>query len=207
MKKHFIVKKNPHSKRLGFIGKNVPTEFVPLPGMGAAHDCLEHSPGDDGSIDNECMALGCSLWTRGMGGYDYKNSSPEAGTAEDFYTHLWGLFIKKECGLKPAKSKLKITPLVYATASLIKEGIIREYYKGSLTIKETILDEFVDTCTYWLQVGFTKGQKRYPDCHTVGALFIKIENLVNNTLKDASEGQEFIISYCVSKGIASIKEV
>lgn len=206
MKKCFIAKYNTVKNSLGLIEKSHPKHYFSTDGMGIAHDCLEHYPNDKGSIADECMALGCSLWIRGLTNYNYKNLTPAEGTAIDFYTHLWGLFIRKEIELKPVSLKLKVEPLINTTVNLIPKGITHYYYKGLVNDKiKEIIKTFVETCTYWLQIGFNKAKKKYKDNHKAGKLFIIIETLVNNVLEDATEGQEFIINYCISKCTASIK--
>jgi hypothetical protein len=205
MKKYFIAKESEWSGNLGFIEKGAPEEFTPLGGIGTAHDCLEHFPGDDGSIDHECMALGCSLWIRGTGGYDFRGSA-ETSIASEFYTMLWGYYLDGYT-LRSAKSNLETTPLVHYTVALIKDGVYEEAGDDANLIDEEQLDEFVKRCTYWMQVGFNKAKKRYPECHTACYLFQQIEELADKALKYAYEGQEFEISYCVRKCTASIEEV
>ena len=203
MKKYFRVQESEISGQLGFIEKGAPAVFDALGGMGTAHDCLEHFPGDDGSIDHECMALGCSLWIRGTGGYDFRGSAEEA-IASEFYVMLWSYYLQGY-KLRSARSELQLSPLVYYTVNLIKDGVINE--ADGHMVDETMLDTFVKDCSYWMQVGFNRAKRRYPDCHQTTYLFSQIEELVNNTLRHAYEGQEFVISYVVSRCRADIEEV
>ena len=88
---------------------------------------------------------------------------------------------------------------------MIKDGVIGE--ANGEPVDETALDTFVTDCSYWMQVGFNRAKRRYPNCHQTAYLFSQIEELVDNALRHAYDGQEFIISYVVSRCKADIEEV
>lgn len=53
----------------GWLLEGSPSTYEPLSGMAVAHDLLEHKRDDDGSIEDEFMALGAMIHIRGEGGY------------------------------------------------------------------------------------------------------------------------------------------
>lgn len=210
MKKYFIVKTHEDSGALGFLEKTAPANFEPFSGMGTAHDCLEHFPGDDGSIDHEFQALGCCLWIRGNGGYPYNNGSVEKNTASDIAYQLWRLFHFENYPLKGPKStgRLVINNLVEETVNISRKDIIDEANSvGDDPINEDQLEEFLNSARYWMQVGYNKGRKRYPDAGMACYVFQKIEKAVNSKLRNAFEYQEFSIQYSLKTGHVEVEEL
>lgn len=57
----------------GWVPADFP-EFDVATGFTMAHDVLEHSPDDDGSLEAEFRALGAMLYIRGLGGWFCKHS-------------------------------------------------------------------------------------------------------------------------------------
>lgn len=209
MRKHFIVRQHQEFGSLGFIEKTAPDEFEPLPGMGTAHDCLEHFPGDDGSIDHEFQALGCCLWIRGEGGYHYfNNRGAEENTSSDISILLWRLYYWQGYTMRPPKPKnrLKINESVKETLEIARKDIILEQ-DADYQIEPEKLQAFLDSAAYWMTVGYNRGTKRYPDPGRACFVFQLIEAEVDSVLKHAQGYEEYDIVFSVKNGKAYLEEV
>lgn len=85
IRKTFIVEKHEEYGTWGLKPEDMP-HADPLMGMAAAHDILEHFPGDDGGVEAEYMAFGAMILTRAEGGYWQRKGNvnpPESHLASD----------------------------------------------------------------------------------------------------------------------------
>ena len=207
MKKLFRVQRHEDHGDLGLIETTAPPEFFPLQGMGIAHDCLEHFPGDDGSIDHEFMALGAMIWIRGDQGY-FLHQPTEANLSVEMSAMLWRYFYYDSYTMRPPKpgNRLEICSVVIGACKLATNEILYDFDIDEISDK---LKEFMASARYWLQVGYNRAKKRYPRPDKAVSVFRIIEEQVNNILdfETVYEGQEVEIQYCVSKCTANVKVI
>lgn len=209
MKKRFVAKIHEEYGMLGLIEVTAPDEFEPLTGMGTAHDCLEHFPGDDGSIDHEFQALGSILWIRGIGGYwshltrDYSNN-----IATEMSEMLWRLFYYDNYTMRPAMSKRKPEHYVLDKAiQQAKADILADFEMNEEDFDHDKLEHFLSSARYWIHKGYARAKKRYPDPEKVCHIFREIESEVDRILKHAYEHQQFEISYNLQTTRVVITEI
>lgn len=205
MTKTFIVQRHSNFGILGFLEKGAPPQFEPLAGAGTAHDCLEHFPGDDGSIDHEFMALGCCLWIRGVGGYPFNNGDGPSNTATDISEQLWGLYLQEDYVMRPPAGKIRINEHVEETLRHGRKNIL-SLEEDDYKIDRDALQTFLNSAQYWLQIGFNRAKRRYPKPSQVCWVFQQIEEEVNRALKFAEECYEYEIQYCIKKSSVNLKQ-
>lgn len=201
MKKIFEVRHNETFGNLGFIEKGAPSTFDPIGAIGVAHDCLEHFPKDNGSIDNECKAFGAAAWIRGQGGYYYPPNTFATAFASEF-PDLWRHY---QDGVKLAEPK----------GTALYSGIVvdaidsgRKYLIESLEGEQYDKDEmkkFFSDCKYWMQIGYRDAKERYPSVDLALSLFKQIEKGVENYIGIAEEGDEIHVHYKVARAIVEVK--
>lgn len=195
MKKIFVVKKHEDHGTLGVIDKDAPNGFEPLMGMACAHDCLEHFPNDDGSIDNEFKALGCTAYLRGSTGY-FQNHGVEKNIASDFI-NLWYHY-RDNVKMLPPRSKIPINYLIRSIINEVKYTLPKEQLDG---YNNTTCRPFIKSAEYWMQKGFNLSKLRYPNPARTIIVFQEIEHKVDEILKYAEEGDNIIIQFTQKKVI------
>lgn len=200
MKKIFVVKQHPEFGNLGLIEKTAPKNFDPLTGMGTAHDCLEHFPGGDDSLKDEFMALGCTLWIRGT--QDYFNSSPARNLSGEIGDMLFRFWHYDKMHLEPAKKDIEVIEDISKCLEMSKRNIFYDFQEGMEEdgISEDIVNQYMKSAAYWLQIGYNKAKKRYKKPWNAVCVFRDIEKQVDQLLEsgDIFEGQEVEISYIIS---------
>lgn len=204
MVKHFSIQIDDDYGSLGFIEKGAPEEFTPLAGMGTAHDCLEHFPGDNGSCDHEFLALGAMTWIRGEQGYFPNDTANSIGV--EISMTIWRAYHYDDCPMKKVKpnNRLEIDSVFYRATREARKEIIHDFD----TLYEKKLQHFLSCAEYWLQVGFNRAKQRYREPWKVISVFKMIEEQVNNALlDDCYPGEEYEIHYCISKVTATVIKI
>lgn len=151
----------------------------PLGGMAVAHDILEHFPHDNGSAENEYMALGASLLIRGDYASD-TNGTAEENIASDLST-IWGVQGEvREC------SAVKDTDLLERTKKAV------HYFRKELKYMEDCnkpKESDLENIARWIAKGYIKARHRYPKAWAIyWDMFKPIEEQADRYLKHAEEG-------------------
>ena len=178
--------------------------FDPLAGMAVAHDCLEHFPGDVGTIDQEFMALGASYVVRDGDCYYHHRGgryrAPENVSA-DMPTLITGLLGGQWSLEAPPKTK----PLSDST----EEDFVVEVFNETLKLFKSELPDiqidekdkhlvtlFMTSIVPWFRIGLRRAKKRYRDvptfqlCH----MFATIEKEADSLLKRAESYQRLHVN-------------
>lgn len=169
--------------------------------MGTAHDCLEHFPGDDGTIDREFMALGCMNWIRVEQGYFRGDAASSIGT--EMAMTLWRLYYYDEVSMRDPEKKIKHSEVFDSAIEYFQNEVEDDFDD----IEPEKMERFKKSALYWLEVGYRKAKKRYPNPGKVCYIFQQIEEKVNKVLKYAEENQEFEISYKISTCEVFVEEI
>lgn len=172
----------------------------PLGGMAVAHDILEHFPSDNGSVEEEFMALGASLLVRdGETYFQQKGNmhSAAANIASDFVQHYhaiiqngWSLSFRE--------------PGRYRMPSEVRDDIKAIIAEGRRTLRDEIGEDYKEFFSKsnqqkamgWFARGYRKARRRYRGipayslCHA----FVEIERQADKHLKFAEEGQRLKVS-------------
>jgi hypothetical protein len=69
------------------------------------------------------------------------------------------------------------------------------------------LNRFCEAASYWLQIGFNKGKKKYPNNGKACCIFMDIEKKVDGFLKYAEEGDEIHIRFKKTELSAQVNHI
>lgn len=206
--KHYLFECAHHAD-LWFDGwKQLSKSFVdPVPGMGVAHDILEHSPTEKGSVEEEIIALGCSIYVRDFGSY-YSlkgNVNPiEKHIASDFIEFVRHLADRGDFVLRkicPAVSIHEdIADIVDRCLDEIANLLNREanhddYFAPE--IRKFLTDDNLSTVKNLLAFGYRKALRRYSkviDSYDLAAVFASIESQADRLLKKTELGERMRVS-------------
>jgi hypothetical protein len=197
IRKSFRVERHEEFDTLGVRPLDMP-HADPLSGMAAAHDMLEHFPGDDGSIADEFQALGAAIYVRGIPGYFASGrGNPDAAENigsdfEELYRH-WAHegFRLTDPGRTQALSCERAEKILQAA---VNYGFKRvRYNSGDMAECRGFISKHARRCIVgWMRKGYRRAAKRYT--HTqdwrVCWTFQLIEARVDKLLAMASEGDQ-----------------
>src|SRR5690606_15961099 len=164
-------------------------EFNYLQGMSVAHDLLEHFPSDKGTLADEFMALGASLYVRGHDYYAAKGRS-DANAESNIAADLINMFNYWQSGQFPegplfSAPKTKRIP----EEDFDKKRYLDEAYKyiGSDIEEENESEykKFVKATIPWLEKGYWKAATRYRKINRsfLPEFFIHIENTIDEGIR------------------------
>jgi len=180
--------------------------FDPLDGMAVAHDCLEHFPDLDTSLDAEFMALGAAMLIRGETGYDRRGGDAHINNIVSEYPNLFGYFMGgstfRECRLNrrgvPGTTDRAFEEIGLRAAKLLRGEFSDGRYKlGDMTA-------FVKRSIPWLYRGYLRARdERYKGENIIMLMedcFRGIESEANKHLKNAIEGFELTVTFDLAAG-------
>lgn len=204
MKKQLIMRECEKHGGIWLIEKGAPSEFDPGKGLLIAHDCLEHFPSDnEGTIDNEFLALGAMIHVRGNTGH-FRTCYSEP-LCNELYGVLWYTYSEGNCSMKAPVSNIEIDELIELG---VNESLIwiRNEYGDDECIDEEELIKFAESAKYWIQTGYNRAIRRYPDPWKTLEVFKQIEYQIDEIFKENEyfEGDEYELQYCISKATVSI---
>lgn len=191
--------KQEHSE-LGFDGwllVGAPATYYPLTGMGVAHDLLEHKADDNGSVEDELLALGGALWVRGEGGYWVSYTLSLHTPGENLVPDLC-MLATQFGGIEGIQDPGRTTKLEAHVEKWIDEAIegAREELVGEYDeLDEKDVSKYLDNVRGWIRKGYRRTKKRY-SAHSAGELaylFHTIEKEADHLLKVASDYEQLVI--------------
>jgi hypothetical protein len=168
---------NHENGQLKLLGEN--KDYAQPSGSGfiCAHDVLEHSPADTGTLANEFAALGCGAWIR-SGIY---SRSIEAG---DLNIQCWTA-VGRDIGNTLASYYVRNAQLDDAT-KVEGEWTKEEIYMWDL-ISKAAYSEWLRACNVrtegiskavaWAQYGYRAAQKRYPNQKAAQNMYVELQDL------------------------------
>lgn len=190
--------------------------FDPLGGMTVAHDILEHFPNDNGSVEDEFMALGASLLVRdGNVYYAQKGSRYSAGAniASDFVEH-YHVMCRERSGFSFQEPGRTQTPrdIESDLDTIFHEG--RKILQAELEPED--YNEFFSPqqqakARGWFIRGYRKACRRYRNIEPfrLCVVFTAIEQKADKLLEYAKIGQRMKIAVNIKaeKVIAGIEDI
>ena len=184
----------------GWLLVGAPSTYWPLGGMGIAHDLLEHTSTDDGSVRDEVMALGAALFTRGEGGYwsgSYHGPGKHIGSdLPQLAIQFDGLGDLPEPG-RTTRLDEEVEEWIEAACKDARQELIDEY--ASETNRSSV-SSYLTRCRGWLRKGFRAARRRYKNrsaCE-LSHLFKHIEVRADELLNHA-EFEQLVIQLDISR--------
>lgn len=201
----------------GWLLIGAPETYIPIGGMGLAHDIMEHRIGDTGSVEDELLALGAALYIRGEGGYWYKHRGtpcPGYQLSGDFYdlAHQYE-------GLYNLSKPRRTTSLPDRVENWIEEACERgyshvmEYWHGEdldLNGEDKDLadavNSFIANIPGWLRRGYRMARRRYKSLrpYHLSETFAEIAEAADKHLKNAEEFEILVVLFDEKKGDAKV---
>jgi len=180
----------------GWLMKGAPSTYMPIGGMGVAHDLLEHRRNDEGSVRDELLAFGAMLYVRGEGGYWNRNASrlePGEHLGGEMANDLGIKYEGIERGIPDPGRTLRleddveewIEQAIRGCRSEIKEHL-SGWHTGDAPFSGDQINEFLDRARGWLRRGYRMARRRYKniDVCVLSHLFAEIEKKADHLLKD-----------------------
>ena len=181
----------------GWLMIGAPSSFVPSSGVTIAHDILEHRRGDKGTCEEELMALGASLYVRGIGGF-WKGNPGEV-IADDILNEVGlnygaisnGIQSHREIQLKDKEVEGWISAM---NKEIEKTMSVENWWDqwGRDEPNTEQVREYLDLVPDWLRAGFLGAQKRYAksslDSHTLARMSRSIADQSDKLLRHAELG-------------------
>lgn len=192
----FRVEENDEYGFTGLILEEAPSSYYPLTGMGIAHDILEHFPKDEGTEEDELLALGAALYIRGNGNYWNQRIGPEEQLAPDFVT----LYRTNPRLLSPGRTtKLGAYVEEWITKNL--ERFEKELLSDWEDVDASGVESWVSAARGWLRRGYRRAARRYKatDPYTLVSMFRYIEERANAFLKNNDGFSRFHIQVSGTK--------
>lgn len=198
----------------GWILQGAPDTFDPLSGMGVAHDLLEHKRNDDGSKEDELMALGAMLFVRGEGGYFHLfPHHPMASTDPGYQMsgdleRLWqGDEHWEGACWDPVADPGRTHRLGEDVEAWIDSAVkyVREEieYDTCFERERARATAYLDAIPGWLRKGYRYARRRYARCSAgeLTHMFHTIQEEADRMLKvcDVGERMEVEITACRCK--------
>ncbi|MEZ2310799.1 hypothetical protein AB6809_29565 [Paraburkholderia sp. RCC_158] len=191
----FICKEHPEGGFNGWRPSWMP-HFDPMPGLGVAHDTLEHLVSDDGTVEAEFKAFGAIVWLRDGASWFGRN-----GTDSDVAVHMSGDIREQAEYLNSECRRLRAAPRTQRLSDdCAEEAIERCIQKG---FKE-ILDECSESTARllnrndvrsYMRIGYRRTQRRFAAAgpHNMAWVFDQIVEQADRKLKGAELDDELIV--------------
>lgn len=193
----------------------------PLPGMGVAHDILEHTPNTDGSTEDEFKALGGAWWVRGETGWFYENNphnvnTPEQHLSADFPDILNRVLRDERTFNVPRKTMPLDEETEEAFSKIITLGT-QDHYDEQLdagndpdSFQVVFTDDDArERITGWMRIGYreTKARFAHSQCpnHEVAHMFKQIMEQANKYLEHAEEGCILRVSFDATNRVVKVE--
>jgi len=178
----------------------------PLGGMAAAHDILEHFPGDDGTTEHELLALGASMLVRDESNYYAQKGQHATRPSENIASDM-----PEQCRYMANAGRACLRPL--RTTRLREDWAEEEVQAVHAAAVRICRGEDMERSEYawlrnphpfidWIRAGYRKAQRRYRGIasYSVCATFMEIERQADQFLKHAEEGMQCRIRVDVDRG-------
>ena len=187
----------------GWLLRGAPSTYFPILGMGVAHDILEHQPGDNGTVEEELMALGAALYIRGNGDYWGRGGSkipPGDHLASDISNDLAFKYGGVDEGIaSPGRTK-KLDDFVEEWIAQAVDGTKKEfeyhaqYYSNELEEFHANVADYLKKVPGWLRIGYRKAKKRYKvSPWDLCEIFSKIEKDSDKYIDMVEDGDLFVV--------------
>lgn len=184
--------------------------FNALRGIAVAHDCLEHFPNDDASVEAELQALGASWFIRGETGYffDYgwgdrdpvRNIAAEISQLVEETLNA-GQLLPEPPSARPLDAGVE-RMLKRVAAAGIDDAQTEWRHRG--TDEPFPADWNVRSVLGWLRLGYRKAKRRYRHIsqYQVKEVFWQIEKGADRLLREVegTEGLTMIVSVNLRRG-------
>ena len=181
------------------LGENI----LPVDGIGAAHDILEHDIRDGMGIKAEFKALGAMVFIRGLE-YWFERSTLTVSWKKLIGTNIDEIFKREHLDLVDAPYMPRLERGMDDGRDAINEIIKEarqilfdnpEFYELGLT--EAQLDAKLIQTKAWMRHGYKFARQRFHDQgHSAVALFANIEQLAGNALRVLDPGDKVDIHVC-----------
>ena len=208
----------------GLLNIKAPSTFDPsFDGELLAHDILEHFPNEEGSIEEELMALGAVMWVRGLGYYwesyriyDFweRKLSPSRRICHDILNLAYpirnnpgalqgGLSGFKVPNTKPLKGDHEWIEKEIIEATRLAFKLICEDVDGPDEWEfEVTPARFCLMARHWMRKGFRRAQKRYKghEPEEIAWVFKRITDQVNEITGTKSmfdEGDMVVVEFVI----------
>ncbi len=207
----------------GWLLVGAPSTYVPLWGMGVAHDLLEHRRNDTGTVEEELLAFGAALYVRGEGGYWNRKASglcPGTHVGEEIGRDLGLKYGGIENGIDDPGRTTRLDGHVeewIETAVREARKAIREDCEDCEDCKDTssqdagrwghVVELFLRRVVGWLRRGYRLAARRYYGIspYRLATMFAEIEQKADKLLRDdMSSYCEMVIRLDVRKGRVSV---
>jgi len=194
MRYNFVIREHEEFGTLGLQLKDCPG-MDPLPGLGTAHDIVEHFPKGNDSIKDEFLALGASLYVRGDTGHYQANgntNSPGQHIASDM-SNIFGHYAYESYQFPPYVKTKKLD------SDWIEEEIDKciSAFREELEYEKDLADHmpanWQKILQSYLRLGYRKAAKRWGDAYIALSLFCHIEQNVEKILRNYQEDTEVSI--------------
>ena len=192
LERRFRIEMSELYGELGLCPEDMPNAD-PVMGMAAAHDLLEHEPGDDGSIAAELRALGAACWLR-------ETIEPKYDMI-DLYQHFAyeGFTIDKAPADTEILSQFDYFP--NDTLDLLKS----EYLSYGEKEERAAIADFMRyrwDFARWVSIGYRNAQERYSQIgrYETKQAFKRFEDAAQKFLNNAEEGQTLVLRFDIETG-------
>lgn len=186
----------------GWLLEGAPSTYVPLSGMGIAHDVLEHLVGDTGTIEEELMALGAALYIRGDGGYWNKSyHSPGVHIGSDVGNDLaykyGGLENGINCPGRTYKLEAYVEEWIQNAIDEARKNIKDQLDGWDLAMPKSKINAYLKNVPGWIRRGYRSALKRYKHCgsHKLTEVFNTIEQKANKYLSHCEGYETLVITF------------
>lgn len=199
-------------------------------GLTVAHDTLEHRPNDNGTVEDELMALGALLWLRVETGYQaqYFPNGLHAGThmivTGDISRMLLNLVqdvAQDDCllqALPRASRPLSDDDAEQSMRKAVAESIASTIAEtGYQSIDPELVQawnaklqepETYDRCLGWLRAGYRNAKRRYPRPEDIAfRVFQVVRSEADRIARFAEEGDELQVVINLKKAQASVRHI
>jgi len=187
---------NDETGENGWLMKGAPSTYIPIGGMGVAHDLLEHRQGDEGTVKDELLAFGAILYVRGLGGYFQRKGSyysPGENLGGEMASDLGIKYEGIERGIPDPGRTLRLEDDVEEWIDQAIKGCRKEIQEHSRGYGDSDTpwsgdqsNEFLTRARGWLRRGYRMARRRYKDIDVcvLSHLFAEIEKKADHLLKD-----------------------
>jgi len=196
MEYRFRKTEHPEQGCDGWLLEGAPSTYEPLHGMGVAHDLLEHRANDDGSVEDELLALGAALYVRGEGGYWHQftqsHFDPGENVAPDLArlaTEFGGLEGLHAPGGTRALGEQVEDWIAHALRDA-RSVLVDEYEQDHREV-----DEYLTRVRGWLRKGYRESRRRWRACTSaeLAYAFHRIESEADRLLRHAEPWEVLVV--------------
>jgi len=186
----------------GWLIRGAPSTYFPILGMGVAHDILEHQPGDNGTVEEELMALGAALYIRGNGNYWRGSRIPPGGhLSGELSNDLAFKYGGVDDGIASPGRTYKLEDFAEEWIAQALEGTKKEfeyhaqYYSNELREYRANTKDYLKKVPGWLRIGYRKAKRRYSKVAPwdLCTIFSKIEKDSDKYIDMAEDGDLFVV--------------